>query len=100
MLPKMIVIEGTNASGKSSLGVHLAARFGGEIISADSRQVFSRLEPNIARGDAVLIGRVRDGCHGKPAGGVAGGGNVLLRQICHEVQVNAFPGHDGRRFRP
>ncbi|MBP5726183.1 MAG: tRNA dimethylallyltransferase, partial [Clostridia bacterium] len=44
MLPKMIVIEGTNASGKSSLGVHLAARFGGEIISADSRQVFSRLD--------------------------------------------------------
>ena len=44
MLPKMIVIEGTNASGKSSLGVQLAARFGGEIISADSRQVFRRLD--------------------------------------------------------
>jgi len=44
MLPKMIVIEGTNASGKSSLGVALAARFGGEIISADSRQVYSRLD--------------------------------------------------------
>ena len=43
MLPKLIVIEGTNASGKSSLGVELAARFGGEIISADSRQVFRRL---------------------------------------------------------
>ncbi len=44
MLPKMIVIEGTNASGKSSLGVKLAARFGGEIISADSRQIFRRLD--------------------------------------------------------
>ena len=44
MLPKLIVIEGTNASGKSSLGVQLAACFGGEIISADSRQVFSRLD--------------------------------------------------------
>ena len=43
MLPKMIVIEGTNASGKSSLGVELAARFGGEIVSADSRQVYRRL---------------------------------------------------------
>ena len=39
-LPKLIVIEGTNASGKSGLGVELAARFGGEIVSADSRQVF------------------------------------------------------------
>ena len=44
MLPKMIVIEGTNASGKSSLGVELARRFGGEIISADSRQVYERLD--------------------------------------------------------
>ena len=44
VLPKLIVIEGTNASGKSSLGVELAARFGGEIVSADSRQVFRRLD--------------------------------------------------------
>ena len=44
MLPKLIVIEGTNASGKSSLGVELASRFGGEIISADSRQVYERLD--------------------------------------------------------
>ena len=43
-LPKLIVIEGTNASGKSSLGVDLAARFGGEIVSADSRQVYRRLD--------------------------------------------------------
>ena len=44
MLPKLIVIEGTNASGKSALGVTLAAHFGGEIVSADSRQVFERLD--------------------------------------------------------
>lgn len=41
---KLIVIAGTNASGKSSLGVQLAARFHGEVISADSRQVFERLD--------------------------------------------------------
>ena len=40
----MIVIEGTNASGKSALGVKLAKRFGGEVISADSRQVYRRLD--------------------------------------------------------
>ena len=44
MKPKLIVIEGTNASGKSSLGISLAARFGGEIVSADSRQVYRRLD--------------------------------------------------------
>ena len=41
---KLIVIAGTNASGKSGLGVELAARYGGEVISADSRQVFKRLD--------------------------------------------------------
>ena len=40
MLPKLIVIAGTNASGKSGLGVELALRYGGEVVSADSRQVF------------------------------------------------------------
>ncbi|MEO8261186.1 MAG: tRNA (adenosine(37)-N6)-dimethylallyltransferase MiaA [Pseudolysinimonas sp.] len=39
-LPKLIVVLGTNASGKSALGVELARELGGEVISADSRQVF------------------------------------------------------------
>ena len=43
-LPKLIVIEGTNASGKSGLGVALAEMYGGEIVSADSRQVFRGLD--------------------------------------------------------
>lgn len=36
----LIVISGTNASGKSSLGIDLAQKYNGEIISADSRQIF------------------------------------------------------------
>ena len=43
-LPKIVAVVGTNASGKSALGVALARRFGGEIISADSRQVFRGLD--------------------------------------------------------
>ncbi len=39
-LPKMIAVVGTNASGKSSVGLELAQKFYGEIISADSRQVY------------------------------------------------------------
>ncbi len=38
---KLIVIVGTNASGKSGLGVELAREYGGEIVSADSRQVYA-----------------------------------------------------------
>ncbi len=41
---KLICVVGTNASGKSGLGVKLAKKFGGEIISADSRQVFTGLD--------------------------------------------------------
>ena len=43
-MPKIIVIAGTNASGKSGLGVRLAEKYAGEIVSADSRQVFRGLE--------------------------------------------------------
>ena len=42
--PKVVAVVGTNASGKSALGVRLARQFGGEIISADSRQVFRGLD--------------------------------------------------------
>lgn len=38
--PKIVVIVGPTASGKSDLAVKLARKFGGEIISADSRQVY------------------------------------------------------------
>jgi tRNA dimethylallyltransferase len=38
--PLLIAIVGTNASGKSGLAVRLAKQYGGEIISADSRQIF------------------------------------------------------------
>ena len=43
-MQKLIVIVGANASGKSSLGVLLAGRFNGELVSADSRQVFRGLD--------------------------------------------------------
>jgi IPP transferase len=41
---KAVAIVGTNASGKSALGVAVALRFSGEIISADSRQVYRGLD--------------------------------------------------------
>jgi tRNA dimethylallyltransferase len=38
--PKLVAVVGPNASGKSALSVTLAKRFNGEVISADSRQVY------------------------------------------------------------
>ena len=41
---KLIVILGPTASGKSALAVKLAKKFNGEIISADSRQVYRNMD--------------------------------------------------------
>ena len=40
---KLIVILGPTASGKSELAVKLAKRFDGEIVSADSRQIYKEM---------------------------------------------------------
>ena len=42
--PKIVVILGPNASGKSELAVLIAKKFNGEIISADSRQVYKGMD--------------------------------------------------------
>lgn len=41
---KVLIILGPTASGKSDLGVRLAKKFNGEVISADSRQVYKGLD--------------------------------------------------------
>ncbi|MDB5224844.1 MAG: tRNA dimethylallyltransferase [Candidatus Adlerbacteria bacterium] len=43
-LPKVIAIVGPTASGKTSLGIYLAQKLKGEVISADSRQVYTGLD--------------------------------------------------------
>ncbi|MFZ2048994.1 MAG: tRNA (adenosine(37)-N6)-dimethylallyltransferase MiaA [Minisyncoccia bacterium] len=44
MKKKVLVIVGPTASGKSGLGVKLSKEFNGEIVSADSRQVYKGLD--------------------------------------------------------
>ena len=43
-MQNLFVILGTNASGKSELGIRLASHLGGEVVSADSRQVYRGLD--------------------------------------------------------
>lgn len=47
-LPTVIIVLGQTATGKSNLAVKIAKKFNGEIISADSRQVYKNL--NIGTG--------------------------------------------------
>ena len=47
--PKLIAIVGPTASGKTSLGIALAKKFDGEIISADSRQVYRGMDVGTAK---------------------------------------------------
>jgi len=46
--PKIIAVVGPTASGKTALGIFLAQKLNGEIISADSRQIYKGLS-SIAR---------------------------------------------------
>ncbi len=47
--PKLVVLLGPTASGKSGLGIRLAQCFHGEIVSADSRQVYRGLDIGTAK---------------------------------------------------
>jgi tRNA dimethylallyltransferase len=48
-LNKVVVVLGPTASGKSALGVELALRFNGEIVSADSMQVYKNMNIGTAK---------------------------------------------------
>lgn len=49
MKPKVLVIVGPTASGKTSFALELAKRFNGELISVDSRQVYRGMDIGTAK---------------------------------------------------
>lgn len=49
MPPKMLVICGPTASGKTALAVELALRHHGEVVSADSMQIYRRMDIGTAK---------------------------------------------------
>jgi len=50
--PKIIVIVGPTASGKSALAIQLAKKLNGEIVSADSRQIYREMNIGTAKPEA------------------------------------------------
>lgn len=58
MIRPLIAIVGPTASGKSSLALELAQRLGGEIVNADSRQVYRGMDIGTAKPTAEARRRV------------------------------------------
>ena len=47
--PKVVVIVGPTASGKTALGIEVAKKFNGEVISADSMQIYKDMDIGTAK---------------------------------------------------
>ena len=58
MRPKILVITGPTASGKTALAVELAKRHNGEVVSADSMQIYRRMDIGTAKPTAQEMGGV------------------------------------------
>ena len=54
----VLVLAGPTASGKTELAIELARRFGGEIVSADSRQIYRGMPIGTAAPTAEQLARV------------------------------------------
>lgn len=59
MKKKAIVVVGATASGKTALGVHIAKKFGGEVISADSMQIYKGMDIATAKPKAEEMDGVK-----------------------------------------
>ena len=51
-MKKIVVVAGPTAAGKTRLGIELALGLGGEIVSADSMQVYRRMDIGTAKASA------------------------------------------------
>ena len=101
-----ILIAGPTASGKSALALDLARAHGGEVINADSMQVYDTLKILTARPDAVEMGGVPHHLYGAvPAGRAFSTGEWLravapvLADIRARGRLPVFAGGTGLYFK-
>ncbi len=52
---KLLVVCGPTATGKTQLGIHLSKKFNGEIVSADSRQVYKGMDIATGKDDGTGV---------------------------------------------
>jgi tRNA dimethylallyltransferase len=63
-MERLVAIVGPTASGKSAIALELAVRLGGEIVNADSRQVYRGMKVGTAAPSAADVRRVRHHLYG------------------------------------
>lgn len=56
---KLLLIYGPTVSGKTDLAINFAKKFNGEIISADSRQIYKKLD--IGTGKVSFKSKIKKG---------------------------------------
>ena len=99
---RAIVIAGPTASGKSALAVCLAERLGGEVVNADSMQVYRDLEVLTARPSSADEARVGhhlygfvDGCEAYSAGRYIDDARAVIDRLGREGRLAIVVGGTG-----
>ena len=64
MSKKIILLAGPTASGKSKLAIHLAKKLNGEIINADSMQIYKEFSVLSSRPDSKEIKKAKHNLYG------------------------------------
>jgi len=103
---KGIVIIGPTAVGKSALGMMLAEKIGGEIVSIDSRQIYRGLDIGTAKPGAEEQARVRHHCidildisEKSNAGWFAGRAHTAMEEIRRAGKIPVLVGGSGLYLR-
>ena len=93
--PRVLVIAGPTASGKTALALELAAAFDGTVINADSRQIYRDLRVLTARPDATAEQRAPHRLYGlldaAERGSVANWRALALDEIAVATRAGRLP---------
>jgi tRNA dimethylallyltransferase len=101
-LPRALVIVGPTASGKTEVALRLAEALGGEIISADSRQVYTMMDIGTAKASPEERRRIPHHLvdvlppdEAFNAGEFAKRGRRIVAEICQRSRVPIIAGGSG-----